>query len=63
MSLLAVLHQRQRQQSDCLAACAALVLEYLNDPYFVDGSRPVSLAEMELAWLEQGYLYAIIERQ
>lgn len=29
MSLLAVSHIRQRQQADCLATCAAMVLEYL----------------------------------
>lgn len=28
MSLLAVSHTRQRQQADCLAACAAMVLAY-----------------------------------
>jgi ABC-type bacteriocin/lantibiotic exporter with double-glycine peptidase domain len=30
MSLLAVSHYKQRQQADCLAACAAMVLEYLH---------------------------------
>jgi len=30
MPLLSVSHRQQRQQSDCLAACASMVLEYLN---------------------------------
>lgn len=30
MPLLPVSHQQQRQQSDCLAACASMVLEYLH---------------------------------
>ena len=29
-TLLPVPHQRQQQEADCLAACAAMVLEYLN---------------------------------
>lgn len=33
MSLLAVSHYRQRQQADCLAACAAMVLEYFHLPF------------------------------
>ena len=28
--LLPVLHQQQRQQADCLAACAAMILAYLD---------------------------------
>ena len=32
MPLLPVLHQKQRQSSDCLAACAAMVLAYLQVP-------------------------------
>jgi len=33
MTLLAVSHQSQRQESDCLAACSAMVLDYLHVPY------------------------------
>lgn len=33
MQLLPVLHQQQRQQADCLAACSAMVLHYLEIPY------------------------------
>lgn len=33
MPLLRVSHQRQRQQSDCLAACAAMVLAYYGIAY------------------------------
>ena len=29
-TLLAVPHQRQQQEADCLAACATMVLAYLN---------------------------------
>jgi len=29
MTLLSVSHKKQRQPADCLAACAAMVLEYL----------------------------------
>lgn len=29
-TLLPIPHQRQRQEADCLAACAAMVLEHLN---------------------------------
>ena len=32
MPLLAISHQQQRQQSDCLAACAEMVLTYLGQP-------------------------------
>ena len=30
MSLLVVSHRKQQQQADCLAACAAMVLDYLH---------------------------------
>ena len=33
MTLLAVSHQPQKQESDCLAACSAMVLDYLHVPY------------------------------
>jgi ABC-type bacteriocin/lantibiotic exporter with double-glycine peptidase domain len=33
MSLLPVSHQQQRQSADCLAACSAMVLDYLLIPY------------------------------
>lgn len=33
MPLLAVSHRRQRQQSDCLATCVPMVLEYLRVPF------------------------------
>ena len=33
MPLLPVSYQSQRRDSDCLAACAAMVLEYLQIPY------------------------------
>lgn len=33
MTLLAVSHQPQHQDSDCLAACSAMVLDYLHIPY------------------------------
>ena len=36
MQLLPVLHQKQRQQADCLAACSAMVLRYLEVPYMYD---------------------------
>jgi len=36
MQLLPVLHQKQRQQSDCLAACSAMILRYLGIPYEYD---------------------------
>lgn len=32
MTLLPVSHRRQQQQSDCLAACAAMALDYLQQP-------------------------------
>jgi ABC-type bacteriocin/lantibiotic exporter with double-glycine peptidase domain len=32
MILLPVSHRRQKQQADCLAACAAMVLDYLQVP-------------------------------
>ena len=32
MSLLPISHQRQHQQADCLAACAAMTLNYLQIP-------------------------------
>lgn len=32
MTLLSVPHRKQQQQADCLAACAAMVLEYLQIP-------------------------------
>lgn len=36
MPSLAVSHHRQRQQADCLAACAAMVLDYLRVPIGYD---------------------------
>lgn len=33
MSLLPVSHQKQRHFSDCLAACSAMILDYLLIPY------------------------------
>ena len=33
MNLLSVLHQKQQRQSDCLVACAAMVLRYLQIPF------------------------------
>ena len=32
MTLLTVSHRQQTQQADCLAACAAMVLDYLHIP-------------------------------
>jgi ABC-type bacteriocin/lantibiotic exporter with double-glycine peptidase domain len=34
---LNVSHQKQRQRADCLAACAAMVLDYYNLPYSYPG--------------------------
>jgi len=36
MSLLAVSHWKQRQQADCLVACAAMILAYLQVPVSYD---------------------------
>ena len=44
MPLLSVSHQQQRQQADCLAACAAMLLDYLHIP--VRYSRLLSLLEV-----------------
>lgn len=41
MSLLAVSHRRQLEQADCLAACAAMLLDYLQLP--VDYARLLQL--------------------
>lgn len=41
MSLLAVSHRRQLQQADCLAACAAMMFDYLRLP--IDYMRLVQL--------------------
>jgi ABC-type bacteriocin/lantibiotic exporter with double-glycine peptidase domain len=41
MSLLAVSHRRQLQQADCLAACAAMLLDYLQ--LSIDYARLVQL--------------------
>ncbi|HSN77365.1 MAG TPA: cysteine peptidase family C39 domain-containing protein [Anaerolineae bacterium] len=41
MSSLAVSHRRQLQQADCLAACSAMLLDYLQLP--VDYARLVQL--------------------
>lgn len=61
MTLLPVSHRRQQQQADCLAACAAMALDYLLDPDTAVAPQAVSLAEFELAWLGKDYLYAVIE--
>lgn len=45
MNLLPVLHQRQRQQADCLAACTAMVLNYLKLP--VDYQRLLRLLNIK----------------
>jgi ABC-type bacteriocin/lantibiotic exporter with double-glycine peptidase domain len=42
--LLPVTHQKQRQQSDCLAACAAMALDYLQVPF--DYARLLRLLEV-----------------
>ncbi|MBV7337629.1 hypothetical protein KFU94_57255 [Chloroflexi bacterium TSY] len=36
MTLLSVLHRKQQQSADCLAACAAIVLDYLQIPVQYD---------------------------
>ena len=36
MNLLPISHRRQQQQADCLAACAAMVLDYLQVPIGYD---------------------------
>ena len=36
MNLLPISHRRQQQQADCLAACAAMVLDYLQVPISYD---------------------------
>lgn len=36
MTLLTVSHRQQTQQADCLAACAAMVLDYLHIPISYD---------------------------
>jgi ABC-type bacteriocin/lantibiotic exporter with double-glycine peptidase domain len=36
MPLLPVSHRRQRQQSDCLIACTAMILDYLQVPFPYD---------------------------
>ena len=73
MTLLTVSHRQQTQQADCLAACAAMVLDYLhipisynklthlNDPDLSTAPQAVSIAEFELAWLEKDYLVAVIQ--
>jgi ABC-type bacteriocin/lantibiotic exporter with double-glycine peptidase domain len=43
-TLLLVPHRTQRQQADCLAACAAMVLEYLGQP--ADYARLVALLDV-----------------
>lgn len=37
MNLLAVSHWKQRRQADCLVACTAMVLDYLQIPVNYDG--------------------------
>jgi len=44
MPLLPVLYQSQRSESDCLAACAAMVLDYLEIPHRYE--RLLSLLEV-----------------
>jgi len=45
MTLLSVSHRSQNQQSDCLAACAAMVLAYLHVP--VDYARLLQLLRVQ----------------
>lgn len=61
--LLNVPHRRQTQQADCLAACAAMILDYLNRPipygrllrlfgiqsFGAPASRILRLSDMELS--------------
>lgn len=44
MPLLPVLHHKQHQQSDCLAACAAMIMEYLHLP--ISYSRLLTLLKV-----------------
>ncbi len=36
---------------------------FVHDPYFATGCIEIDASEFELAWLEQDYLYAVIERR
>src|SRR4051794_37652576 len=60
MSLLAVSHWKQRRQADCLVACAAMILEYLQVPVNYDRltrllrTMPIGTFFRNLRYLEAG---------
>jgi ABC-type bacteriocin/lantibiotic exporter with double-glycine peptidase domain len=45
MTLLPVSHQQQREEADCLVACTAMVLTYLQIPYHYEQLRRVLRTE------------------
>lgn len=68
MPLLAVSHRRQLQQADCLAACAAMLLDYLHLPTEYGrllqllGIRSHGAAFSNLRRLEERGVAVIIEK-
>ncbi len=60
MLLLGIRHRRQHK-ADCLAACSAMVLEYLGITLiFGEPLIEMPLIEYEIGWDEQDRSYAII---
>jgi hypothetical protein len=55
-TILPVPHIPQRKQGECLAACAAMMLNYLDH----DAPIRVPRSEFDLAWLEKDEVYAVL---
>ena len=61
MNLLAVSHWKQRQQADCLVACTAMILEYLQVPVRYERllqvlrTMPIGTLFRNLRYLESAY--------
>ena len=67
MSLLPISHRQQSQQSDCLAACAAMVLAYLQIPFTYPrllkllATKPFGTVFGNLRALQALGLYVLVE--
>lgn len=74
--LLPIPHQRQREEADCLPACAAMILTYdhalvvvgfdeqrifVNDPAFDNHPIAIPLIQFELAWMAFDYRYGCLQ--
>ncbi len=56
--LLPVTHHLQRYPADCLAACAAMVLDYFGR---LVAPQIVPVGDFDLAWEGRDHFYAVLQ--